>query len=740
MQHRSFLSRGIVVLAFCSLVLPAFGADLGAIRGFVTDSASGEAVIFANVSVRGTALGATTNTKGYYFIPSVPPGAHTIAVSIVGYGTKYSRVTVAGESVSQCNVRMILSSVLLDEMTVVGEHEVRPNETNLGLQTMTARELAIIPQGIEADLFRAVQFSTGVSSTGDVTARYYVRGGTSDQNLVLLNGATVYNPFHALGILTAIDPEVISATEFYKGGFPAEYGGRLSSVMNIETKDGNMNGYHGSANVSLVSAKAAFEGPIHNGSFLVTGRKSYYGSIMKNFLNGKDSPFDFWDVTAKAHYAEPGNDVLGKFTVHGFLSGDQVNNHDPLQEDYSVSNAIAGMSWQRVWASPLYSTVAVSYSGSRAETRPNYTTAHPRSNRVDDITADIDFTYVYDSRDEIAFGIQNKFLTTSLQVQNPYGSRISFDANGWDMSAYMDYQYKRWDAFRINLGMRAKFSGLSKGRPFLLEPRIGSTYRPHPAIALKSSIGWYSQEITSLSNEREVISIFEPWVITPEYLASPQAANYMAGIEVNATATMLLELQTYYKTMTNLVDINDRKYSDRDNDFVNVRGHAYGVEALWKYQPAALLLQTTYSLSWSFKEKYGRLVAPRYDARHTLGVLVSVDAGRGWQLNANWMFRTGLPFTPISGFYDRISIEPYMQETYEAVAYWNDGISARLPVYHRLDCSFSKEFATSLGSILVGGSILNVYDKENVFYFNRDSGKSVHMLPFTPSIFMKAEL
>lgn len=727
-----------ILLAQCVVCPHAFAS--GAVRGFVTDSASGEAVIYANVSLRGTTLGGMTNTKGYYFIPAVPPGRHTISVSIIGYRTKTVQVTVGENETALCSVRLSMTSVQMGEMTVVGEKQVRLNETNLGLQTMTAKELAIIPQGIEADLFRAMQFSTGVSSTGDVTARYYVRGGTGDQNLVLLNGVTVYNPFHALGILSAVDPEVISATEFYKGGFPAEFGGRLSSVMNIVTKDGNANQYHGSANASFVSGKASFEGPFPNGSFLATGRKSYYGGVFKKFLNGKDSPFDFWDVTMKAHYADPEFESLGKFTVHGFFSGDQVNNHDPLQEDYSVRNAIAGMTWQKVWSSPLYSTLAVSYSGSRAETRPNLTTSHPRKNEVDDISVNMDFAYVYDSRDEIAFGVQNKFLTTELQVQNPYGSRIAYTEHGWDMSTYMDYQYKRWDAFRLNLGVRAKFSGLSTGRPFLLEPRISSTYRPMPAIALKASIGWYSQEVTSLANEREVISIFEPWVITPDYLASPQAANYMAGIELNVSEQMSLEVETYYKMMTNLVDINEKKYSERDNDFANVRGKSYGVEARYKFQPSWFFLQTTYTLSWAFKEKYGVMTPPRYDARHSLGVLVSFEAGKGWQFNANWMLRTGLPFAPLAGFYDQISIDPYAPTSSQPVAYWDNGSIARLPIYHRLDCSFSKNFSTSLADITVGGSILNVYDKKNIFYFNRDSGQSVYMLPFTPSLFIKAEL
>jgi hypothetical protein len=743
MSHRNSYNRSLLsaVTFFCiQFLCSSHALASGSVRGFVTDSTSGEAIIYANVAIKGTTLGTTTNTKGYYFIPALPPGTHTLSISILGYRTKHIVFTVAENETRQCNVRIVQSSVQLQEMTVVGEKEVRLNETNLGLQTMTAKDLAIIPQGIEADIFRAIQFSTGVSSTGDVTSRYYVRGGTSDQNLVLLDGVTIYNPFHALGILSAIDPEVISAMEFHKGGFPAEFGGRLSSVMNIVTKDGNTNSYHGTANASFVSAKASFEGPIPNGSFLVTGRKSYYSGIFKNFLNGQNSPFDFWDVTYKAHYADPEFESLGKFTVHGFLSGDEVNNHDPLQEDYSVHNAISGLSWQKVWASPLYSTVSISYSGSEAETRPNLTSSHPRSNHVDDITGDIDFTYVYESRDEIAFGVENKYLRTNLQVVNPYGSKISFNSRGFDMNGYVDYQYKRWDQFRLNLGVRTKLSGLSVGRPFLLEPRISSTYRPHPQIALKASIGWYSQEITSLSNEREVISIFEPWVITPNYLNSPQAANYMGGVEFDFNEHMSLELETYYKAMTNMVDINDKKYSDRDNDFINVRGHAYGLEALYKYQPSSFFFQASYSLSWAFKEKYGVLYAPRYDARHTLSTLASYDFGSGWQLSANWMFRTGLPFTPIGGFYDRTSIDPYAPTTSEPIAYWDNSLTARLPDYHRLDCSFSKIFKISTGDLTFGGSILNVYNKKNIFYFNRDSGKSVYMLPFTPSLFIKAEL
>ena len=729
-------------LLLCTQELAAF--DGGILRGFVTDSTNGESVIYANVFIRGTKSGATTSTSGYYLISAVPAGSHTVIISHIGYRPEQVTVTVRDNEITRCNVRLVPTLISLGEVSVVGEEVVRPTETGLGLQRISTEDIKLMPVTIESDLFRVLRSQPGVGSTDDVTSKYYVRGGGGDQNLVLLNGATVYGPFHALGIYSVIDPEMISMAEFYVGGFSPEYGGRLSSILNVVTRDGNKNNYHGTAQASLLSGKLSFEGPIPGGSVLVTGRKSYSGRLLKNYLNRPEAPFDFYDMSFKVNYSNPDIDENGKFVLHGFVSRDQLLNEDPLKEDYDIRNTIVGMNWHRVWSSPLYSRMNLSYSGFAAQVYPNLSKAIPRMNRVSDFTWDWDFTYTYDSRDELMFGVQNKFVATKLELDNLCGAHTSLAEHGWGLDCYVDYRFRRWDKFRLDLGVRPKLLALSTLRPFLFEPRVSLAYQPYPFVAFKAAVGVYSQEMFTLSDENELISIFEPWIITPDYLQSMSAGHLTAGMTVEIGDRLSIEIDGYYKMMANLVDANPKKFTAEAHDYVNVDGESYGLEFLFKCHLAGVMVQASYALSWAYKEREGKMYFPRYDSRHSANVLLGIELGEMWSANASWSLRSGMPFTPIAGYYDRVEIDPGaptdVLSDIVPVTYWGEKNTARLPFYHRLDIGVSKKFQVSSADVTLGVSIVNVYDRKNVFYLDRDTGQPVYMLRFLPSATLKVEL
>jgi len=257
---------------------------LGTLRGSVTDSLSGEALPFANILLQGTNIGASADLKGNFIIPGIPSEKnYTAVVSYLSYSPKEIQVKINQNQITQLRVELAPSAIRFEAVEKIGDKYDRPNETDIGLQKLTIREIEYLPQGVETDIFRSLQFLPGVKSTGDVSARYYVRGGSSNQNLVLFNGVSVYNPFHALGLFSIIDPEIINAVEFFKGGFTAEYGGRLSSVLNLVTKDGNKNKFAANVTGSFLTTKASVEGPLPIGSFIVSGRKSTFNSILKSF-------------------------------------------------------------------------------------------------------------------------------------------------------------------------------------------------------------------------------------------------------------------------------------------------------------------------------------------------------------------------------------------------------------------------------------------------------------------------
>ncbi|MBI5472258.1 MAG: TonB-dependent receptor [Ignavibacteriae bacterium] len=738
-----FLLAALLMHSCCILGSTSFAAeslsDLGSLRGFISDSINGEAVVYANVLVKGTTRGATSTVRGYYFIPALPMGKHTIRFSHVGFRIREIVVTIAPDEIAELTIALVPVDIRLDEMVVTQERATHAAETDLGIKKITSREIEMTPPGFESDIFRVLQSAPGVSTTGDVTAKYYVRGGGSDQNLLLLNGATIYNPFHALGIYSVIDPEMISAMEFQNGGFATEYGGRLSSILTVTTRDGNKNRYGGSAQASFLSGKLAVEGPLPYGSFLVTGRKSYNAKIFKNYLGGTQAPFDFYDLSFKVNYANPDLSKNGKFMAHGFLSDDRVMNHDLRKEDYVVRNAIAGANWNKVWSSPLYSNLTIAYSGFTAEVLPNLSSAVPRTNAVRDISLDAGLTYVYQNRDELSAGVQTKSITTQLQVVNIYGRRYSFDESGSDLTLYAEYKFYRWDTFGLHLGTRVKPIGISKNRPNLFEPRFSATYRPSDWLALKAAAGWYSQEMITLADENELISIFEPWIIVPDYVDAQQAAHFLFGITTYIGADFTVDLEAYYKSMIDLVEPNTRKYTATARDYVNTTGKAYGCDLLVKFQSSHFYAQTSYSLSWSFKTRGGVSYAPRYDTRHAVHVLLGYSFLEGWQASASWTLKSGMPFTPIIGFYDRLIIDPTSSGStaYEPATFYGAKNSTRLPVYHRLDLSLSKEFRIGFTDIALGASIINVYDRKNIFFFDRDTGQSIYMLRFSPSLTLK---
>jgi hypothetical protein len=230
----------------------------------------------------------------------------------------------------------------------------------------------------------------------------------------------------------------------------------------------------------------------------MTGRKSYYSGILRKYLNEKDTPFDFYDLSLKVNFSSPSIDENSKFSAHTFLSSDQVINHDPLLEDYDIRNNIGGFKWSKIWnGSPLVSDVIFSYSHYMAKVEPNFSGSKPRENNVKDFTVNADFAYIYDSKDQLLFGVQNKYITTALKQENQLEREMDYTVNKSALAAYLNYKFFRWDDVGLDLGMRFNFLSMADKRPFLFEPRISITYLLNRLMIFKFAFGRYSQELVS---------------------------------------------------------------------------------------------------------------------------------------------------------------------------------------------------------------------------------------------------
>lgn len=720
--------------------------NYGTLRGNIADSLTGESLPYSNLLLEGTALGASADLNGNFTIPGIPAKNYDLRVSYVGYQTRIIPVVIKPGEMTQVRINLFPSSVQLQTIEMIGEKMTQPNETNLGLQKIDIREIELLPKGVETDIFRSLQFLPGVQSTGDVSARYYVRGGGSNQNLVLLNGVSVYNPFHALGLFSIIDPEMINAIEFYKGGFSAEYGGRLSSVLNLITKDGNKNKFGGSASVSFLTAKGLIEGPIPDGSFMVTFRKSLFNDVLKKFINFKDAPFEFHDLSAKLNYTSSATTSLTKVSLHGFNSQDQLLNEDPEKTDYKWSNNIYGGYWFQAWENiPIYSETSVSYSSFSGDVIPNLSNAKSRSNSVKDISLKTDFAYIYDSRDELRVGYDLKSIKTSLSFENQQGTKSSLTDNGLNFVLYAKYKFLRFEDFGADVGTRINGISLTSQKSSIAEPRVNFSYQMLPGFILKAAWGIYTQQMITLTNENEIISIFEPWLVIPDYLQVPEAIHYVVGFEWRRIENLSIKSEFYYKLLRRTAEINDLKASERDPDFVTGSGEAYGGELLLQYSNQGLQASASYSLSWAYKELDGWISHPKYDVRHSVSTNINYDFGDGWVASASWFFNSGMPFSQILGYYDKLYfdnlfISAGLFGSYLPFTILADRNLGRLPTYHRLDLSLSKKFRIYFTDISLSLDVINVYDRKNIFYFERDTGKRVNMLPILPTASVKIEI
>ncbi len=736
----------------CSFLLLSINviinAQSGTLRGFVTDSLSGEALPYSNILVEGTALGASADLRGNFTITGIPSNKeYTVRITYIGYSPKYIIVEIKTDQVTQVKVELSESALKFQEIEKIGEKVHRPNETDLGLQKLTIREIEMLPKGVETDIFRSLQFLPGVQSTGDVSARYYVRGGASNQNLVLLNGVPIYNPFHALGLFSIIDPEMINAVEFYKGGFTAEYGGRLSSVLNLITKDGNKNRYSGNGTLSFLTGKAAVEGPIPGGSFMITGRKSLFDKVLKRFINYKDAPFSFYDLSGKVNYASSDTKSLTKFSLQGFNSHDALTNDDPTKADYSWTNNLYGLYWFQAWENvPIYSETSFSVSSFDGAIIPNLSNAKERSNTINDVTLKTDFTNVYESRDEIKIGYKLKSVKTDYNYENLQGNKSALSEKALQFSLYAKYRFLRFESFGADIGTRINLLSLTHQHAPVFEPRINLTYAIFPWLMLKGAWGIYTQELITLTNENEIISLFEPWTIVPGYLQVPEAIHYVAGLEVNMANGFTFNTEVYYKDLKRTVELNPDKADDRDPDFVQASGESYGAEFMLKFKNNFIQFTSSYSLSWAYRNINGWISYPRYDSRNAINSSLILSFGSGWEASLSWFFNSGLPFTKIVGYYDKLYFDDLFYSPgglygyYQPYTLLGDPNLGRLPTYHRMDIGITKKFSIGFTKIEVSGNILNVYDRKNIFYFERDTGKRVNMLPILPTASVRIEI
>lgn len=742
-------------LAACFLLFSiTLIAQDATIRGVVLDEETGDPIIYANVYISGTSNGVSTNLDGFYNI-TVSPGTYRLVCDYLGYDSTVVEVTVVANQILNQSLTLKESSVQLSTVDVSARRDEARTEVKISSVTVTKKELKAIPAtGGEADLAQYLQVLPGVVFTGDQGGQLYIRGGSPVQNRVLMDGMTIINPFHSIGFFSVFETEIIKNVEVLTGGFNAEYGGRISAVIDITTRDGNKKNLGGLVSVSPFQAKALIEGPIRklddNGnsvSYILTGKHSYINETSKTLYSYIDTaglPFSYTDLYGKVSF-NGGNG--SKLNLFGFNYTDRVNYTNVADLGW-VSNGV-GLDFTVI---PGTSKMIIGgkFTYSNYDIQILEDDSKPRSSEIGGFLAGLDFTY-YGDNSEFKYGFNVTGNRTDFQFTNLFGNTINETQNTTELAGFMKFR-KSLDKLIIEPSIRFQYYAALSEATF--EPRLGVKLNASDRFRLKFAGGYYTQDLISAVNEQDIVNLFVGFISAPSDVAQPNSTvdaesrlqksiHAIGGIEFDISDKLELNIEPYFKAFPQLISLNRNKQNVSDPNFITETGSARGIDFLLQYRSNNIFVWTAYSLGYVRRNDGEQEYPTHFDRRHNANFILSYKFGRNdnWESSVRWNFGTGFPFTLTQGFYNNLPFSNGIDSDIIGdngnlgIIYSEDRNSGRLPVYHRLDASIKYIYEFSRSSQLeITGSLTNVYNRENIFYFDRVEYERVNQLPIIPSI------
>lgn len=764
--------RTLIVFTFLLLLGIASQAQDNNVKGFVYEKATGEPMMFCNVYLKGTTYGASTDINGFFNITKIPDGDYLILVTNLGYDTISEKLSLRNNQVINKKYYLDESSVVLSAVNITADKIEARTETKTSVVNITPKVITRIPtMGGQADLAQYLQVIPGVIFTGDQGGQLYIRGGSPIQNKVLLDGMVVYNPFHSIGLFSVFDTDIIRNAEIYTGGFGAEYGGRISSVMDITTRDGNKKRLAGKVGSSTFGAKVMLEGPLKKAknpddmtaSFIISAKNSYLDktslNVYKPILKGDELPYTYNDIYGKISL----NSTNGsKINFFGFNFTDDVINYKSIS-NFGWDSYGGGVNFVVIpGKSPTMIEGNVAYSDYTARleevNNPN------RMSSINGFNAGFAFTYFL-GKNTLKYGIEMLGFKTVFDYFKSNGIHISQVDNTTELGAYVKYK-AQFDKLILEPSFRLQaYASLSEMSP---EPRLAIKYNVTDWFRIKAAGGFYSQNLVAANSDRDVVNLFYGFLSGQANMPSKfdgeevttklqKAIHYIAGTEFDVVNNLTLNVEGYYKDFRQLTSMNrNQKYSDNDaplgtpellrKDFMIEKGRAYGLDVSLKYENMRWYLWGAYSLGYvnkDYEDVDGKVHTYRthYDRRHNMNLMATYTAGskHQWEISARWNFGTGFPFTKVSAFYeklpyDNIYFDPYTESGYLGIIY-DELNTGQLPTYHRLDIDVKRKFYFTENVILEADfSVTNVYDRKNIFYIDIVSTEFIYQLPLMPSI------
>jgi hypothetical protein len=772
------------IYTFCLLFVSLLGfSQYATIRGFVYNKSNGEPVAFSNVYLKGTTTGASTDLNGFFSINKINPGSYTLLVTNLEFDTISEKITVkAGEILSK-KFFSDKGGIILNAIDVTAASAEKIENPNVAVQTIDPVAINKLPSVGEPDLAQYLQVLPGVVFTGDQGGQLYIRGGLPIQNKVLLDGMVIYNPFHSIGLFSVFDNDIMRNADVYSAGFGAEYGGRTSSIMDITTRDGNKKHLSGKVSASTFGAKLTLEGPLKklkedgkgSSSFLLSGKTSYLPQTSKtlypyaNQTNDDGLPFYYTDLYGKVSFN--GNNG-SKVNLFGYNFNDKVIYKDLASFNWTSFGGgsnfilIPQNSTLLIEGNFAYSQYKINYKGSVEEDK--------KSSSVGGFNGGFNFLK-YFGRNELKYGFELVGTNTNYSLQNPNLSvPIEYAKNSLELGAHMKFRWldkKKWIVLEPSFRLQyyATFNNLSP------EPRLQGKVNFTKKIRLKFAGGLYSQSLMSASSDRDVVNLFYGFINGPENLPETykdknnntvttkgliqKSRHLVAGFEIDILKNIEIQIEGYQKYFTQMASVNrDKLFDDTPEnadkpeanrkDFIMEQGEVTGLDFTAKYEKKRFYFWAVYSLTYN-KRFTGNTAsgdvyeyAPVFDRRHNVNLVGTYTFGkkRNLDLSVRWNYGSGFPFTPTQGYYPQVDFGSNFNFDY-TTANANLGYvpgdynSRRLPDYHRMDISLKWLYNINEKTKLeVNVGATNVYNRENIFYYDRIRNKRVNQLPILPNV------
>ena len=725
-------------------IASALAQDQYVVSGYVTDKETGETLIGATVQLRGTTKGAVTNLYGFYSL-SLQAGEVALLTSFTGYLRQETTLNLVGNQT--LNFSMASDAEVLEEIVISSTREDQNvTDTNIGLTTVDAKSIAAIPALGEADLMRAIKLLPGVQTTSETSAGFSVRGGSPDQNLILLDEAIVYNPSHMLGFFSTFNNDAIKNVKLYKGNMPVKYGGRLSSVLDVRMKEGNNQRFSANGGISLIASRATIEAPIvkNKGSVVLSGRRTYADILARTFRDGQvdSSKLYFYDFNFKANYAFGQND---RVFVSGYLGEDVFQFAEDI--GFKWGNNTFTTRWNHVFSPKLFANTSFIYS------RYNYELGagdddfqFTWTSALRDYTAKIDFDYFLNAKNNITFGfnsIYHEIEPGSIVVLEKDKAKQTGEitqANSLEHAIYLGNEQQVTDKLTLNYGLRASlFQNIGPGvqytfddtftrtdsvnrkkgeifnHYFRFDPRFSANYRLNNVSSVKGSYVRAHQFLQLASNSVGGTPLDVWFQSSPN--VKPQASDQISlGYFRNFKDNQIeASVEVYHRWIHNQIDFKDHAQlllnEELENELRVGKAKAYGVELLLRKPSGRFNGWLGVTLSAAKRTiplvNEGKTYRSAYDRPVNVSLVTNYQLSERVSLNASWVYYSGLPFTTPTG---RLSYGNLVLPSYTGR---NED---RMPNYHRMDLGFTIQQKKNSTSKLKGEwvfALYNAYGRKN---------------------------